>query len=718
MAETRALLAELGTSTRARWDGDDLLGLLAELRPKAPQRRQRADRPFDQLLDEAHPVPGAILIWQGARGERDAFRVALALLLAGWRGPAFLLGPAADPGPAWPALPASRLPRGRKDIEAALRGEAPLPSVSAIVGWGNGARDSDLLPPRPMAHPDAAWLLLGVVRGLLAGARARQWLRAAEWALDLGHPDLALTLTQRAARQTTHVIDVAWLHDLQGRVRGALGQLDRAERHLLDAVARWPDSERAARSQVALARVLRARGRATEARKLAQKAQRQLHRAFGSERAVPTAEARLELGLALLDEGDDGGARGPLVRGATALAALGARAEAIRGLASLARLQQQDGDFAAARAALVDAWQRSEVRWGPGAHPARADLAHRRGSLEHAAGHDEEASRWLNEASRQQDEALPHVHPARAATLHQRGAIAQARGDLGAARELLEATLAIEQELHGDRDHPSTAITELSLGVVLVRGGHVDDGVAALEHAAAVLDRSLGAEHPHTRHARGLLAAAAPGIDADPSVLTPFLLHALATTGGRSLPRELLARLTFRVLLRERAAPLVSVLSAADLASAEPGVLDRDPAALTVPPQLAARLQVPWADVLQPAVELHRQLHEALPRLLPATAGRVDPKALDELNELDDPGCMALVDLALSTAAAARKSGERRPVVDELELWTHAGGVALRVEPDGVGPVLARLLWQVAPEARDELATAWGLDEAARAALG
>lgn len=59
--------------------------------------------------------------------------------------------------------------------------------------------------------------------------------------------------------------------------------------------------------------------------------------------------------------------------------------------------------------------------------------------------------------------------------------------------------LAIEERLHGGREHYSMAITEMNLGALLAEMGEPQSAVPLLRHAYQVFLRSLGPEHPYTK---------------------------------------------------------------------------------------------------------------------------------------------------------------------------------------------------------------------------
>jgi tetratricopeptide (TPR) repeat protein len=614
----------------------------------------------------------------------------------------------------------------RRDVADALLD--PLhtaPSVEALKAWAEGPpADPSLLTPRPPAWPHAGLVLGPMLRSLKRSPSFAGWLRASRWALELGHADVARRWAAHAARRVEGRVEAAQVTELQAEIRLVSGELDTAERLARRALETWPaaDAEPRARTQGVLAKILAARGRTSDAADYLQSALRSLLRVHhGGHRWI--AEAQVELADVRLGRGEADLAQ-PLLDDAMATYTalnLGEHAAMARLLQVHGQLLQHLEQLSVAHAS-VQAGRRIQQRlWATELHPAAATTRHLLGGIAHALGRHEEARRCFEDNRRILDDLFPPgPHPLRAATLHQLAALQQAGGELGEAALLLRDALDQEVALFGGREHPSTAVTELSLGLVLIRQGRRDEGLALLGHAAVVLESTLGADHPHTRHAVQLLKAATGDAEDEerPNIVTPFVLHALSAA-GRSVSRERLARLAFRQLLHERATSLLPVLQAADLASARPGTLCTDPESLPLPPELGDRLQVPWPQLIEPVVEMHRQFTEGFEALFPATRGRIDPRGMD-LNPLEDADCAALVDDALSEAVAARKTGDASALRDELELWVHAARIAIRMAPTTLGTALPRLLLQQLPQSREVLMERWSdeLSPEHRARLG
>lgn len=77
------------------------------------------------------------------------------------------------------------------------------------------------------------------------------------------------------------------------------------------------------------------------------------------------------------------------------------------------------------------------------------------------------------------------------------GGSALARGDAPAAVELLDRSLVLLRELHGE-EHDYVAGTRLLRADALARSDRLDEALAEVQSASEVLDRLLGPNHPHT----------------------------------------------------------------------------------------------------------------------------------------------------------------------------------------------------------------------------
>jgi len=116
-----------------------------------------------------------------------------------------------------------------------------------------------------------------------------------------------------------------------------------------------------------------------------------------------------------------------------------------------------------------------------------ARVALGRGNVEAAAEHVAEAETALA-ASGPENPTLPSV-------LQTRGRIELARGDLAAAAEALERSIALNEKLSGP-EHPEIAESLVELAEVRLRSGRPAEGAELARRALAISEKSFGAEHP------------------------------------------------------------------------------------------------------------------------------------------------------------------------------------------------------------------------------
>jgi hypothetical protein len=81
------------------------------------------------------------------------------------------------------------------------------------------------------------------------------------------------------------------------------------------------------------------------------------------------------------------------------------------------------------------------------------------------------------------------------------------QGEPAAAEALFREVLRHEARLYPGLDHHSSAITEQSLGELLLAAGRAKEARELLDHACDVFDRHLGPDHYRTRSVRSLLAS-------------------------------------------------------------------------------------------------------------------------------------------------------------------------------------------------------------------
>ena len=98
------------------------------------------------------------------------------------------------------------------------------------------------------------------------------------------------------------------------------------------------------------------------------------------------------------------------------------------------------------------------------------------------------------------------LHPDVASSLHELATVFQAQGDLNRAIFLMRKVLAIEEQIYDGSDHYSTAMTEVSLGVMLLNSGKNEEGLGLIVHGASVFRTALGEQHPLTQQAMEILA--------------------------------------------------------------------------------------------------------------------------------------------------------------------------------------------------------------------
>ena len=91
--------------------------------------------------------------------------------------------------------------------------------------------------------------------------------------------------------------------------------------------------------------------------------------------------------------------------------------------------------------------------------------------------------------------AYGHQHFEIASTLHNLAALLATRMQYGEAEQAYRQALVIKENLLGP-DSVEVALTRQNLGSLLISLGRLPEGVALLESAVAILDRSLVPSHP------------------------------------------------------------------------------------------------------------------------------------------------------------------------------------------------------------------------------
>ena len=98
-------------------------------------------------------------------------------------------------------------------------------------------------------------------------------------------------------------------------------------------------------------------------------------------------------------------------------------------------------------------------------------------------------------------------HPHVAAALHELAGVLQAQGDLELAKETFTRVLAIKEEIFKGLDHYSTALTEHNLGQLLLQTGEAEEGLKLIRKAFKTFQKKLGPQHPYTQQLGQFLAS-------------------------------------------------------------------------------------------------------------------------------------------------------------------------------------------------------------------
>lgn len=372
----------------------------------------------------------------------------------------------------------------------------------------------------------------------LASDLAAGWRQLGDYerAADLLQPLLPLDAGTAARREL-------------GRVRAAQGRYDEAEGLLREALARAGDAARRAEVHLDLAELLSERGRLDDARSEEAAVEAAL-------RAQPAPDRAL-LARALAGRG------GIAFRGGDAAAAEGALREALalrRTLWGEAHTQtaasehdlavvllqrgQADEAIALLRAALDTRRRLLGER-----HPDLADTLFNLGTALHRRGDRAGARAAIEEAAAMQRATLGATHPALATSLNSLAVLAYEQGDIDAAIARLGEALGVARAAYGPQHatvatllgnlsgfervagrldaaethareavgsataalgagHYLVGVARLGLGSVLLERGRDADALQALDDAATLLARGLGAEHQDTLLAQAAAADA------------------------------------------------------------------------------------------------------------------------------------------------------------------------------------------------------------------
>ncbi len=308
-------------------------------------------------------------------------------------------------------------------------------------------------------------------------------------------------------------IESAALLETLADVLKAQGHLDEAQRRLEQAIAiksrvlGTMDHPAIAVSQRALGRVLAARGDLVGARSLLERALSTQERLLGLEHPQVTASLRA-LAMVHKAHDDEPGAQALFERAQRIERVLSGSAIHLRiaeVIGQLALVSFGAGDLEKAQERLERSLALQHQVLGNDRSLMAASTRRNLARVLRAKGDLDGAHTQLEVALHIQREILgTEEHHEVAATLSDFGELQWQRGRLSEARELLEHAFRIQGRVLG-RQHPDTAVTELTLAVILVEQGFAEDALAAARHAHAVLASVLGEAHARTVRAANVV---------------------------------------------------------------------------------------------------------------------------------------------------------------------------------------------------------------------
>ncbi len=225
------------------------------------------------------------------------------------------------------------------------------------------------------------------------------------------------------------------------------------------------------------------------------------HTYFG---AVPgagegeTLQTLSQLARVAQEEGDFAGARKLYQEHVTALIpVLGSEHPRVAtALSNLASAVYQTGDLEAAADYYRRALAIKEKVLGPEALSTAFTL-NDLGSVETARGHIEEASALLERALAVRERGLGPVHARVGMTLVNLAAVRRKQGRTSEALALLERALGITTQVYGEK-HANVAFPLGNLGDVLRARGDVAGALVYFRRAVDIREQTLGPEHPQT----------------------------------------------------------------------------------------------------------------------------------------------------------------------------------------------------------------------------
>lgn len=186
-------------------------------------------------------------------------------------------------------------------------------------------------------------------------------------------------------------------------------------------------------------------------------------------------------------------------------------------------LHREQARFDEARAAFERALAIDRGRLAPTADIAR-DL-YRLGTLEFSAGDSELGLSLLRDAAERLAAAGSAETTLHASIRHDIGVMLIQRGELNAAKDVLEAVQTTRRKLLGDR-HPDLAVTMKELAGIARQQGASDEAESLYLGALDINESMLGPEHPETANNLNSLAVFYRGLGRDEQALE-FGLRAL-----------------------------------------------------------------------------------------------------------------------------------------------------------------------------------------------
>lgn len=323
---------------------------------------------------------------------------------------------------------------------------------------------------------------------------------------ELGETEAAVRLLERArtiveARLAPGHPDIATTLDLLASIFSDLGNYEEArplcERALaIREASLGPDHAETAMSLNNLAVLLVRQGRYDEALPLHERAVAIQEKALGAEN--PSRAAGLHNLASLRQSRGEYELARPLRERALALCEASYGPDHVftaSSLLGLASLLQEQGKYREARPLTERALAIRESKLGAD-HSGTGIALNDLGLLLHNLGLHEEAQRLLERAVSIQEAQLG-AHCDTARSIGNLAIVHRARGDLDAAQEHFERSLAVWEEVQG-HDNPQVAMCLHNLAILRSDRGEHEEARRLLERALAIQDRTHGRDHPET----------------------------------------------------------------------------------------------------------------------------------------------------------------------------------------------------------------------------